>query len=73
MKLCFCVLPVCLAAGASLASDVWEMRRSVSDMITPAEVAADYVVTAILDDTVNGIVACDPMGADLLGVPLPEG
>jgi len=54
----------------SLASDVWEMRRSVDPQITSAEVAAGHIVRAILDDTANGVVACDQMGADLMGVPL---
>jgi NAD(P)-dependent dehydrogenase (short-subunit alcohol dehydrogenase family) len=58
------------AGYESLATDVWEMRRSVDTMITPADVAAAHIVAAILDDTVNGIVACDPMGADLMGAPL---
>jgi NAD(P)-dependent dehydrogenase (short-subunit alcohol dehydrogenase family) len=58
------------AGYESLAADVWEMRRSVTPQVTPAEVAAGHIVAAILDDTVNGVVACDQMGADLMGAPL---
>jgi hypothetical protein len=48
------------------------MRRSVGSMITSADVAAGYIVRAIFDDSVNGIVSCDPMGAELMGVPLAD-
>jgi len=53
-----------------LANEAWEGRRAIEAMITPASIAAGYVVTAILDDSIHGTVACDPLGADLLGVPL---
>lgn len=53
-----------------LANEAWDGRRAIEPMITPASVAAGYVVTAILDDSIHGTIACDPLGADLLGVPL---
>ncbi len=55
-----------------LAQDVWDGRRSVEPFVTPVADAADRIVAAILDDTVNGIVACDQLGADLMGVPLAD-
>jgi NAD(P)-dependent dehydrogenase (short-subunit alcohol dehydrogenase family) len=58
------------AGYESLATDVWEMRRSVNPQVTPSEVAAGHIVRAILDESVNGVVACDQMGADLMAAPL---
>ena len=48
---------------------VGKMAEKNPDLVK-AEVAAGHIVGAILDDTANGVVACDQMGADLMGVPI---
>lgn len=56
----------------SLAAEVWAGRRAIEDQITPAELAAKRVVAAVLDPNCSGRVACDQLGADLTGAPMPE-
>jgi NAD(P)-dependent dehydrogenase (short-subunit alcohol dehydrogenase family) len=56
----------------ALAAEVWAGRRAIEDHITPADLAARRIVAAVEDPTVSGKVACDQLGADLTGAPLPE-
>ena len=50
--------------------DLWSKLRDAANSVGAGSVFPDATQIGILDDTVNGIVACDQMGADLMGVPL---
>ncbi len=55
-----------------MAAAMWEGRRSVEPMITPAAQAAAAIREAILSDDTRHRWACDPLGAQLIdGWPEP--